>query len=215
MAHITVLGGTGYAGAAIAAEAAARGHSIVAVSRTAPGSPVNDVSYVSGDATDADFLADLIAKTEVVILSLSPRGSMLGKVKETAEKLIPLAAAHGVRIGVIGGAGSLRVAPDGPRLFDTEAFPEAFKPEAFELTAVWDQLKETGDDVDWFYVSPAAGFGAYNPGSRTGMFRTDASGVLLTDEDGNSNLSAEDLAVAVVDEVTDPRYRRTRFAVAC
>ena len=214
MAHITVLGGTGYAGAAIAGEAAARGHTVVAVSRSAPESPDSAVGFVSGDARDSGFLTDLVSKTEVVILTLSPRGDMLGKVKETAEKLIPLAAEHHVRLGVIGGAGSLRVAPNGPRLIETEAFPEGAKPEAYELTDVWGQLKRADNGLDWFYLSPAAGFGSYNPGERTGSYRTDDSGVLLTDENGNSDLSAQDLAIAVIDELDQPRYRRTRFAVA-
>ncbi|WP_258932912.1 hypothetical protein [Nesterenkonia pannonica] len=75
-------------------------------------------------------------------------------------------------------------------------------------------LQRSDEALDWFFVSPAAGFGAFNPGERRGTYRTDDSGVLLTDDEGRSDLSAADLAIALVDEVEAPRHHRTRFAVA-
>ncbi|GAA4921351.1 NAD(P)-dependent oxidoreductase [Nesterenkonia rhizosphaerae] len=214
MTHITILGGTGYAGAAIAQEAAGRGHQVVSVSRSVPAALPAGVEHVAGDVTDQQFLTRLVSATEHIILALSPRGTMEGHVREVAQALIPLAAAAGVRVGVIGGAGSLRVSPEGLRLVDTQEFPPEFRAEALELAEVWSQLRETEHDLDWYYISPAAGFGAHNPGERTGKYRTDDSGVLLTDADGASELSAEDLAVAVVDEVEMPKHRKARFAVA-
>lgn len=213
MTRITVLGGTGYAGAAIAQEAAARGHEVTAVARRATEQQAEGPRYVSGDATDGTFLKELAQQTDVLILALAPRGDMEGKVLEVAQTLIPIALETGIRIGVIGGAGSLKVAEDGPRLIDTDGFPEEFKPEAFELISVWEKLQGSDDSLDWFYVSPAAGFGAYNPGERKGTYRLGGD-VLLSDEAGNSDLSAEDLAIAVVDEIEKPQHRRTRFAVA-
>ncbi|GAA1816130.1 NAD(P)-dependent oxidoreductase [Nesterenkonia flava] len=213
MAHITILGGTGYAGRHIAQEAASRGHDVVAVARRAPEEQLEGVSYVTGDITDENFLQDLVSKTDVVILSVAPRGEMQGKVLDVAQTLIPLGLEAGVRLGVIGGAGSLHVSEGGPRLIDTEQFPDDFKPEAFEMITVWEKLQGSDESLDWFYVSPAAGFGAYNPGERRGTYRL-GKDVLLTDENGASELSAADLAIALVDEIERPAHRRTRFAVA-
>ncbi|WP_448631842.1 NAD(P)-dependent oxidoreductase [Cellulomonas soli] len=119
----------------------------------------------------------------------------------------------GTRLGVIGGAGSLHVAPGGPRLVDTDVFPEEFKPEALEMAAALDDLRATDPTVDWFYLSPAGGFGAFAPGEHTGTFRL-GDDVLLTDADGGSNLSGADLAQAIVDEIETPAHRRARFTAA-
>lgn len=213
MSHITVLGGTGYAGSHIAAEAASHGHDVVAVSRRAPENPIEGVNYVTGDATSRDLLADLVSKTDVVLLSLAPRGEMLGKVIQVAAVLIPLAAQHGVRVGVLGGAGSLKVSEDGPRLIDTDAFPAEFKPESIEMIEVLEDLRAADESLEWFYISPAAGFGGYNPGERKGTYRT-GSDVLINDDAGNSDLSGADLGIAFIDEVEKPKHRNERFAVA-
>lgn len=214
MTRITVLGGTGYAGSAIVDEATTRGHQVVSVSRHSPDSRPAQVEHALGDVTDQEALERLLSDTDQVIMALSPRGTMEGKVRDVAQRLIPLASTNGVRVGVIGGAGSLRVSADGPRVVDTEDFPDEFRAEALELADVWEQLRTTDHVVDWYYISPAAEFGAHNPGTRTGTYRTDDSGVLLTNSAGASVLSAEDLAIAVLDEVETPKHRKTRFAVA-
>lgn len=212
MSGITILGGTGYAGHHIAAEAAARGHQVTAVARRAPMEPLEGVSYVAGDATRRELLKDLVAKSDVVILAISGRGDMRGRVVEVAAQLIPLAARQGVRLGVLGGAGSLKVSEDGPRLIDSEAFPDELKPESIEMIQVLEDLEAAEDSLQWFYVSPAARFGAGNPGERTGSYRT-STAVLMYDDAGRSELSGADLAIAVLDEVEHPRHRDQRFAV--
>lgn len=212
MARITVLGGTGYAGSHIAQEGVARGHEVLAVSRTAPDSPVEGVSYVSGDVLDEGFLKDLAGKSEVIVMALSPRGDMQGKVSEAAQKLIAAATA-GVRLGVIGGAGALKVTEDGPRLIDTDGFPEEVKPESFEMLEVLEELQASEESLDWFYIHPAAGFGSFNPGERRGTYRVGGE-VLLTDRDGNSNISGADFALAILDEIEKPVHRRRRFSAA-
>ncbi len=213
MARITVLGGTGYAGSHIAQEGVARGHQVLAVSRTAPDSPVEGVSYVSGDVLDEGFLKDLAEKSDVVVMALSPRGDMQGKVSEATEKLIPAASAAGARLGVIGGAGALKVAEDGPRLIDTDGFPEEVKPESFEMLEVLEKLQASEESLDWFYIHPAAGFGSFNPGERRGTYRVGGE-VLLTDRDGNSDISGADFALAILDEIEKPVHRRRRFSAA-
>lgn len=95
-------------------ESAARGHQVASVSRTRPETLPDGVSHSAGDATDQQFLQDLLSATDRVVLALSPRGPREGKAREFADLLIPIAAAAGVR-EVIGGAGFLRVAPGGPR----------------------------------------------------------------------------------------------------
>lgn len=213
MARITVLGGTGYAGSHIVREGVARGHEVLAVSRTAPESPLDGVSYVSGDVLDQDFLNDLAAKSEVLVMALSPRGDMQGKVVAAAEGLITAAAEAGVRLGVIGGAGALKVSEDGPRLIDTDGFPEEVKPESFEMLDVLEKLQASDGALDWFYIHPAAGFGSFNPGERRGTYRVGGE-VLLTDDAGNSDISGADFALAILDEIEKPVHRRRRFSAA-
>jgi putative NADH-flavin reductase len=122
------------------------------------------------------------------------------------------ATAAGVRLGAIGGAGSLHVAEGGPRLFDTERFPAAAKPESLTMLAVLEDLQATSD-LDWFYVSPPAMFGAFNPGEERGTYRVGGD-VLLADENGVSDIGGADFGRAFVDEIETPAHRRARFTVA-
>jgi putative NADH-flavin reductase len=127
--------------------------------------------------------------------------------------LLEAAAEGGTRIGVVGGAGSLHVAEGGPRLIDTPAFPEAFKAEAGSHARALDALRAADTDVDWFYLSPAAEFGAWVAGERTGTFRLGGD-VLLSDADGKSFISGADYAIAFVDEIDKPAHHQARFSVA-
>ncbi|WP_432484847.1 NAD(P)-dependent oxidoreductase [Kineococcus esterisolvens] len=212
MARVTVLGGTGYAGSRIARELAARGHAVTTVSRTVPERASEGVRHVAGSVLDRDFLERVVAG-DVVVSALAPRGELAGEVRGVLRDVAALAQRKGVRLGVVGGAGSLRVSEDGPRLLDTEAFPEEFKPEAQEAAEVLEDLRGADEALDWFYVSPAAGFGAFAPGERTGSYRTGGD-VLLTDEAGVSSISGDDFAIAVADEVERAAHRRRRFTVA-
>ena len=125
----------------------------------------------------------------------------------------PLAAQQHVRLAVIGGAGTLRVGEVGPLVKDTDDFPAEFKAEAEEMGAVLGDLKTFDSELDWFYVSPAAHFGAWAPGTATGSYRIGGD-QLLTDQDGHSDLSGADLAHAVLSEIDAPAHRRARFSVA-
>lgn len=213
MARITVLGGTGYAGSHVVAEAAARGHNVTVIARKAPESPVSGVAYVAADVLDPAVLTQAVAQSDVVVEALSPRGALEGRLLDLDRQLAASAEAAGVRLGIIGGAGSLLVSPDGPALSETPDFPAAVKPEADELAAVLAMLRDTDAGLDWFFVSPAASFGAWAPGEHTGQFRIGGD-VLLADADGNSAISGADLAQAVVDEIETPAHHRARFTVA-
>jgi len=212
MARITIIGGTGYAGSNIARAAAARGHQVTSLSRTLPAERLDGVEYVSGSVLDTAFLARVTDGADVVVSALSPRGELAGRTRGVIAEVAAQAAAAGVRLGVVGGAGSLQVAPGGPKVVETEGFPEEFKAEALEMEAVLDDLRAS-QDLDWFYLSPAGGFGAFAPGEAKGAYRT-GDDVLLVDDEGRSEISGPDLAAAVVDEIETPAHRRRRFTVA-
>lgn len=210
MALIAVLGGTGYAGRHIVAEAAQRGHTVVSIARSVPGERVPGATYVEGTLLDVPGLVEQLPGVDVVISAVSPRGEMAGLVRPNLEALAATLP-DTVRLGVIGGAGGSLVAPGGPRVIDA-GFPEEFKDEALEMIGVLDDLESSASDRDWFFVHPAGGFGAFAPGERTGRYRTGGD-VIVTDDDGASYISGEDLAVAVLDEIEDPRHSRARFTV--
>src|SRR5690606_6783720 len=94
-----------------------------------------------------------------------------GNLRGVASALAAATQAAGARLAVVGGAGSLHVAPGGPRVHETEGFPAQFKPEAVEMGEILDDLRASDAALDWFLVSPAGGFGAHAPGERTGTYR--------------------------------------------
>lgn len=213
MARISVLGGTGYGGAAVVREAARRGHQVTAFSRTAPREPMGGVSYVTGSVLDRDVLARAVADAEIVFEALSPRGDMAGKAEEVFADLVALAERSGTRLGVLGGASSLLVSPDGPLLLEVAPPSPEVRPEVELGMHKLQALRESAEALDWFYVSPAAEFGAWSPSTETGQYRI-SDDVLLQGPDGKSEISAADLAIAVLDEIERRTHRRRRFHVA-
>ncbi|MFS0730107.1 NAD(P)H-binding protein [Curtobacterium sp. 1P10AnD] len=214
MTSIVVFGGTGYAGSAITREALSRGITVTAVARdTSKLEPADGLTLAQGDAFDEGFVAEVTKGADVVVVALHAVQADGSELKDRFQHFVDAAAAAGARLGIVGGAGSLFVAEGGPRLFDTPEFPDAFKGEAKSHAAILDALKASDTEVDWFYVSPAAAFGSYNPGERKGTYRT-TDDVLLTDADGNSDISGEDFAIAFVDEIVTPAHHRARFGVA-
>lgn len=213
MAKVKVLGGTGFAGSNVVRVAVNRGHEVTSYSRNLPAEAVPGATYVTGSVFEADFLAEVVADADVVVETLSPRGELEGKLEGVVAELSTLAQNAGVRLGVVGGAGSLLLAPGGPKLMDTDGFPAEFLPEAITGEALLEALRVSPAGLDWFYLSPAAAFGAWVPGEATGTFRIGGD-VLLVDGDGNSNISGADLAAALVDEIESPAHSRRRFTVA-
>lgn len=213
MTRITVIGGTGYAGANIVAEATQRGHNVSAISRKAPENPALNVTYAQVDLLDSSKIAEALDGADVAIIALSPRGELDGHMRRVAAEIAQEAQAKNIRLGVVGGAGSLQAFEGGPLIKDTEGFPEAFKSEATQMGEVLADLRAGTNSLDWFYVSPAGGFGGFNPGERTGAYRTGGD-VLLTDDSGNSFISGADFAIAVVDEIENPQHSGARFTVA-
>jgi uncharacterized protein len=215
MARITVLGGTGYGGGAVVREAAKRGHEVTAVSRTAPAEPVPGVTYVTGSALDPAILNQTVTGADVVFEALSPRQNDDGApaIEGVFAELVALAEKSGVRLGVLGGASSLLVSADGPRLFDVEPPAPEVRPEVELGLHKLEVLQKSPEALDWFFLSPAALFGAWVPSTATGRYRT-SDDVLLKGPDGTSEISAGDLALAVLDEIERPAHHRRRFHVA-
>lgn len=215
MARITILGGTGYAGAAIVAEAAKRGHEVTSVSRSEPEARVDGVEYVVGSALEAATLDAVLPDRDVVISALSPRGDMAGKVEGAIDELVKRLTGTSTRFGYIGGASSLQTEEGGPTLFEVskDHLPDEVRPEIETGVGALATLKASPETLDWFYVSPPADFGSWLGTPSQGRYRLGGD-VLLKDADGVSTISGDDLALAVVDEVEKHAHPRARFTAA-
>lgn len=199
---IALIGATGFIGSRLLAELTSRGHQVTAIVRNpekvAPGA---GITAKKGDVYDKDGLATLLAGHDAAIsavhFSASDPATLLAAVKQSGVK----------RYLVVGGAGSLEVAP-GVKLFDTPEFPAIYLDEARKGGTFLDLLKgESG--LGWTFLSPSA---VIAPGERTGQFRL-GKDQLLVDGTGQSRISAEDYAIALVDELEKPAHVRQRFTV--
>ena len=195
--RIVLFGATGVIGSRILQELQQRGHDLVPATRS------NGI-----DVTDPDAVGRASSGADVVVAAVSARGVDYTLV-DVARSLIEGLRRAGVqRLVVVGGAGSLEVAP-GQRLLDTPEFHEEWKPEALEgadSLALYRSL----DNLDWTYVSPAA---YIHPGDRTGHYRLGGD-QLVVDEKGVSEISAEDYAIAIADLVEQGNHARQRVSVS-
>ncbi|HEV7336483.1 MAG TPA: NAD(P)-dependent oxidoreductase [Bosea sp. (in: a-proteobacteria)] len=200
--NIALIGATGFIGSRLLTELTRRGHKVTAIVRNPEKVPAGaGISARKGDVFDRDGLSVLLAGHDAVIsavhFSASDAATLLAAVKQSGV----------TRYLVVGGAGSLEVAP-GVKLFDTKEFPAIYLDEARKGGAFLDLLKaETA--LDWTFLSPSA---LIQPGERTGKFRL-GKDQLLVDANGNSAISAEDYAIALVDELEKPAHSRQRFTV--
>jgi uncharacterized protein len=194
---IVLFGGTGMIGSRIAHELEQRGHDVVAASRS------NGV-----DVTDPNAVAAAAGGADAVVSAVSARGVDY-TLADVARSLIDGLGRSGTRrLVVVGGAGSLEVAP-GVRLLDTPDFHEEWKPEALQGAESLDVYR-SADDIDWTFVSPAA---YIHPGERKGRYQLGGD-QLLVDENGASEISAEDFAIAIADLVEQRDHVRQRVSVA-
>ncbi|MDF0601240.1 NAD(P)-dependent oxidoreductase [Psychromarinibacter sp. C21-152] len=201
MARIALIGASGNAGSRILKELSDRGHDVTAIARSPEKiAALPGATAIAGDAQDAESLAGLVQGHDAVISALRFTGTDLSIIVEALRK------AGVARYLVVGGAASLEVAP-GQRLLDQPDFPEAYKEEATNGAATLDYLRGQ-DDIEWTFLSPSAMF---VPGERTGTFRLGKDELLSTET--GSSISFEDYAIAMVDEVEDPKHIRQRFTV--
>lgn len=203
MSHIVILGASGRAGSRIAAELLKRGHTVTGISRNIASVPAQPgLTMHSADATSAAALVPLLRGHDAVVSATRFVGG------SDAATLIAAATQAGVpRVLVVGGAGSLEIAP-GKALVDTPTFPEAYKPEALAGRVFLEALRREAA-LDWSFLSPSA---LFEPGERTGVFRLGGD-QLLADAAGVSRISMEDFAIAMADEIESPKHSRRRFTV--
>lgn len=198
---IVLIGASGNAGSRILKELVDRGHRITAIARNPENiAALPNVTLVRGDVTDSASLTDVLRGHDAMISSIpfsavEPQ-SLIDAVRQAGIK----------RYLVVGGAGSLEVAP-GQRLVDQAEFPDEYKPEATKGVHFLETLKKA-DDLEWTFISPSILFFA---GARTGVFRL-GKDAPLRNESGSS-ISFEDYAIAMADEIEEPRHVRQRFTV--
>jgi uncharacterized protein len=199
---IAVAGASGRAGSCITAELARRGHSVTGIARNPDKiAKLANVTAVAGDANDRAALAKLWAGHDAAVSSIhftvSDVETLIGAAKDST---VP-------RYLVVGGAGSLEVAP-GVRLVTAPNFPAQYKAEAEQGAAFLDRLRQE-KELNWTFLSPSA---LIDFGNRTGKFRL-GTDQLLVDSSGKSWISFEDFAVAMADEIERPAHVRKRFTV--
>jgi uncharacterized protein len=199
---IAIYGASGMIGSRVATEALSRGHEVTGVTRSGGALPAG-VHAVTGDAGDTDLAKRIAAEADVVVSAIGPSRTG-GDQRDYLEQVRTLVETLGAaRLIVVGGAGSLLV--DGGRLVDQPYFPEIYRPEALVVTEALEYLRGLGDGTDWTFFSPAP---VIEPGERTGTYRR------ATDSPAGDSISAEDYAVALVDEIEQPAYRGKRFTAA-
>ena len=198
---IALVGATGNVGQRVVAEAISRGHTVTAIARKVSDLAAgNGVIPVAVDVTSQGAAA-VLSGHDCVVLSVRFQGLDFENILRTVK-------ASGVaRLLIVGGAASLEVKP-GLALIDTPEFPAVIKPEAEPARQALNRLRQV-TDLDWTFLSPSVFFG---PGERTGKFRL-AGDTLLTAVDGKSHISYEDYAIALLDEIEQPKHHRTRFTV--
>jgi putative NADH-flavin reductase len=205
--NVVLYGATGKSGIRILTELLARNHNITAVARNPVGLPAN-VKTVKDDLGDVNKIASLITGSDAVISAYAPPQDDTDQLLGVTERQIEAVrkAGKNIRLIVVGGAGSLEVAP-GVTVIKSGHLPAEWIPIATSHEKALELLKKS--DINWTYFSPAAFFG---PGSRTGKFRLDTD-KLVADAQGNSRISMEDYAIALVDELEKPAHERSRFTI--
>lgn len=217
---ISLIGATGFVGAALLQELLQRGHDVVALVRepaklaARPG-----LQVVQADVQDSHAVAAAVRGTDAVLSAYNAgwaNPEIYADFMRGARAIVQGLQAAGVRrYLVVGGAGSLYVAP-GVQLVDTPEFPEAIRPGA---RAARDMLTELRSEtqLDWTLLSPAVGFHAGSAAQaqgRTGHYRTGSDAPLMQADGQPGDISAADLAVALVDALEQRSHLRARFTVA-
>ena len=209
---IALIGATGFVGSALLEELLSRGHQVRALQRDTarlgarPGLTVRTVDVLAGDGLAAE-----LAGMDAVVSAYNagwtnPR--LHDDFLRGSEAIAAAARDAGVRLLVVGGAGSLFIAP-GQQLVDSPAFPAEWKQGALAARELLNRLRADGTPLDWTFVSPAMHLA---PGERTGKFRLGGEEPVF-DAKGESHISVEDLAVAIVNELEAPQHRRARFTL--
>ena len=209
---IALIGASGFIGSGLLAEALARGHQVTAlVGRPERIAPAAGLQALATDVMDAPALAVQLVGHDAVISAFSGHAheDVRGYYGRGVDAILAAVKQAGVaRLLMVGGAGSLEVAP-GVQVVDSPDFPAQWKGSALGARDTLDKLRQEST-LDWTLLSPAA---LIEPGPRTGQFRLGGD-QLLTDANGDSKISVADYAVAMLDELEHPAHARQRFSVA-
>lgn len=203
---VILYGASGRSGSRILKELQSRGHDVTAVVRHPEKLPTGTKS-ISDDLGRADRIAEIIAGSDVVVSAYMPPPDDTDQLIPVTTRLIEaVRKANQPRLIVVGGAASLEVAP-GVTLLASGHLPAEWIAIAKSHASALALLKKS--DVNWTYFSPAAFF---EPGQRTGKFRL-GKDQLISDANGQSRISMEDYAIALVDEIEKPAHERARFTI--
>lgn len=209
---LALIGASGFVGAAVLQEALNRGHQVTGIVRQPQKLPPHPaLTAVAGDAYDADALAQQLAGHDAVIHAFNPgwgQADIRALFIQGTRAIYAAVKRAGIqRLLVVGGAGSLYVAP-GLQLIDTPHFPAEYKEGAEGARQALELIRGEAT-LDWSFVSPPA---LLQPGERTGQFRLGGDQLLLNGE-APASISVADLAVAIIDELERPQHIRQRFTV--
>ena len=207
--NIALIGATGFVGSALLEELLNRGHQVRALLRNpAKLAPRAGLEVRAVDVLEGDLAAELLGVDAVVSAFNAGWGNpnLYDDFLRGSDAIAAAARDAGLRLLVVGGAGSLFIAP-GQQLVDSPAFPAEWKQGALAAREALTRLRADTSSLDWTFVSPAM---LMAPGERTGRYRLGGEEPVL-DEKGENRISVADLAVAIVDELEQPRHRRSRF----
>jgi len=210
---VAIIGATGFVGRRVLDEALARGLQVTAIARQQKDLPENaNLRIALGDVADTEWLAKQLAGQDAVISAYNPgwaEDNLYEKTSRGAQQILDAVKKAGVkRLLVVGGAGSLEVAP-GVELVDTPEFPENIRPGAQAVRDLRNKLRNE-TSLDWTYLSPAA---LLEPGKRTGQFRLGTTKLLMNGQ-APAGISVEDLSVAIIDEIEKPQFIKAQFTAA-
>jgi putative NADH-flavin reductase len=199
---IALIGATGNIGAKVLNEAVSRGHAVTGIVRNPDKlGEKKGVTAIGCDLADEKKLAGAIKGHDAVIVSVRH------DLNDVSHVYAACRSAGVKRVLIVGGAASLEVAP-GLMLIDTPGFPDQIKVQATPAVTALKAIRQI-QDLEWSFVSPSI---MIVPGERTGKFRIGGD-ELLKDAKGESKISQEDFAVALIDECEKPKHVRKRFTV--
>jgi putative NADH-flavin reductase len=208
---VVVYGATGKTGSRVVRELLARGHEVTAVVRDLEkASALSNVTVKQDDLSDPSRIANTIRGADAVVSAYAPPVDNTDAIVEVTKRQVQALRQIGsndIRLMVVGGAGGLFVAP-GVTLLESGHLPEAWRAIANSHVKALSVLQDS--DINWTYFAPAAFF---EPGERTGKFRL-GTDTLISDSTGQSRISMEDYAIALVDELEHPQHLRQRFTIA-
>lgn len=209
---IALLGATGFVGSALLNEAIDRGHTVTAIVRHPEKFEKRErLVAKAGDVYDTAILATLIQGNEAVISAFNPGWKdpnlYEDQVRGTASIINAVKQAGIKRVLWVGGAGGLEVKP-GVRVVDSPDVPAWVRPGSLATMNALEQLQKE-PELEWSFLAPSA---QLQPGTRTGKFRL-GKDQLLIDANGQSRISVQDYAVAMIDELENPAHIRQRFTV--